>query len=200
MIEDYVRLKHPKIIESLFYKLGYYASNRGVNNISESWVRDNLDEIISVQMKNTPFDGATEKIQRFDSCIWERKNKKPFAVFEIKTFFKNNESVSDNTILLDISKLYNYKSANPAIKTYLLLVGTKSKLNNRKGKKSLEIGKVIDENFKNNRKYQEVDLSNMNTDIKLKKANKSKKATLRPSVKKYDSNFCCMSWEIKLNK
>ena len=172
----FLPIAHDKMVCHAYLSMEIQA-NMIRNPPREYAIQDNIEEFFQGWLKNTRYRVASEKEGRFDIVVYD--NADIVMLYEIKTFYKDNEKIDGPLIIKDAKKLFSKKiSHSKKCRKFIVIAGRKGKLKNK------NLPDFIQENLDiGNRSYY----SNDKFPFKL-----------RPSRKRLDANgrTFFMTWEV----
>ena len=117
---------HARMVKDLYLTIEK-RSNKNYSDSPEYDIQQMVSDFYEEWLKNTEYSVKREKEGRFDVVIY--KEDKISILYEIKTFFKENENINESILYKDVKKL-SEKNDNLASVThkYILITGKKSKL------------------------------------------------------------------------
>ena len=153
--------------------------NESENEISEYDIQAFMFLFFRKFLKNTDFNISRESHGKVD-CVIENEKTNKIIFYEIKTYFKGNESVNEKDFINDIRKLYSLINKNNNSKAYFFTAGLTNKYY-----KEIESLSFIKNHIENKKDWKRIDIVEGDSII------------LRPSVKEINGMSNVMTWEIK---
>lgn len=166
---------HARMIKDLYLTIEK-RSNRNHSDSPEYDIQQMISDFYEDWFRNTKYSVKREKEGKFDIVVYEKN--KISLLYEIKTFFKENENIKEGILYKDALKLSKKidKLATVTHK-YMLIAGNKEKL----GDKS--VPGFVTEHLDDKRNYATI---GAHDDIKM-----------RPSRKQVPAGKAfVMSWEV----
>jgi hypothetical protein len=172
---------HARMIRDLFLRIEILINDR-IMELSEYDVQSLMFLYFRRQLTSrVGYQAAREKNGKVD-CVLS-KDQKPVLFYEIKTYFKKNETIKEEHFNSDINKLKKLAVENPGAKCFFVVAGLKSKFKKVDSKLSQFINSHV---VKDSRKWLEWDLGGQTNSI------------LRPGRKQKAGMSIVVSWEVKL--
>lgn len=155
--------------------------NEGENEIFEYDIQAYMFLFFRSFLRSFKFTAGREKAGKVD-CVLFDENSNPVVFYEIKTYFKGNESIRQEHFDKDINKLASLIKKNENSRGYFFTSGLTKKYDTDEAKKL----PFIASHMRGERDWSDYVIDD-GTNIKL-----------RPSVKEVRGLCNTMTWEIKL--
>jgi len=172
---------HARMIRDLFLRIEILINDR-ITELSEYDVQSLMFLYFRRQLNSSVgYQAAREKNGKVDCVLL--KNEKPILFYEIKTYFKKNESIKEKHFKADINKLKNLALENPGAKCYFVVIGLKTKFRNLDSKLESFINSHV---VNDSKKWLELDFGDKTNSL------------LRPGRKQKAGMSIVVSWEVKV--
>lgn len=172
---------HARMIRDLFLRIELLINDK-VTELSEYDIQSLIFLYFRRQLTSrSEYQAAREKNGKVD-CVLS-KDEKPILFYEIKTYFKKNETIKEKHFKDDIKKLKNLALENPDARCYFVVAGLKSKFRKLDSKLESFISSHV---VKDSKKWLELDFGDNTNSI------------LRPGRKQKAGMSIVVSWQVKI--
>jgi hypothetical protein len=171
---------HERMVRNVFLNVELLL-NDDVRSLSEYDIQSFVFIYYARSLKNTGYTAAREREGKVDCVLYEGDNPRIF--YEIKTYFKPNESLTKQHFDKDIEKLASSMGYHPTASGYMLVAGAKRKFKDDVLEDFDFIANHLRRDDLNWHPYQ---------------LPSGQMVRLRPSQKQHNGRSVLISWEVKL--
>lgn len=115
---------HARMIRDLFLRVEIMLNER-IQELAEYDIQAFMFLFFRRHLINSRYTAARERNRKVDCVLYDDGD--PICFYEIKTYFKESETINKSDFDRDIQKLKGLVSEKPGSKCYFVVVGKKSK-------------------------------------------------------------------------